>query len=477
MKKLLIILISVSLLGKPSLGQIDSSLVVLNQIPQNYFNQIDKKVEKYDRQITNRTERSLSKLVKWESKIKKTLDKIDPATSKRLFAKKERTFKYILQKINDGKTVKDNYKGSYSEYRDKISVNLNYLDSKKDSLKTEFVEPIVKAKNKFQKLDSNVRNSEAIEEMIKQRKKELTSTILNSGIKSKYVSKINKEAYYYSESLRNYKNIFSDPKKSEEVARKLLDKLPAFKKFSSENSEYASLFGFKGNSLNLEEILRTPGIQTRDEINSFINEKVSSGGPKAKEYISQNIQKAAGELKKMQTKLIKQGNSASGELPDFKPNSQRSKTFAQRIEYSFNTQFNRSNALIPTTTELSFGVGYKLNDRSIFGFGASYKLGLGSLEHIKFSHEGLGFLSYLDWKLKNQFYASGGFEMKYCANQNLKLFNAQGWQPAGLVGLSKKIPVKSKRYKSLKVQLLYDILREQKYPRTQSLVFRSGFNF
>ena len=54
--------------------------------------------------------------------------------------------------------------------------------------------------------------------------------------KSKYLTKIDKEAYYYIETLRNYKELFSDKKKVEVLALKVLNKIPAFKNFVKQNS-------------------------------------------------------------------------------------------------------------------------------------------------------------------------------------------------------------------------------------------------
>ena len=168
----------------------------------------------------------------------------------------------------------------------------------------------------------------------------------------------------------------------------------------------------------------------------------------------------------------------SANIPDFKPNNQKSKTFLQRLEYGSNFQFAKNNSLVPTTADIALSIGYKLNDKSVIGIGASYKMGLGTIQNISISHQGIGLRSFIDWKLKKQFFVTGGFEMNYNASfkkiDQLKKYN--DWQMSGLVGITKKINIKTKWTKETKIQLLYDMLYKQHFPASQPIIFRVGYN-
>src|SRR5690242_13056124 len=122
-------------------------------------------------------------------------------------------------------------------------------------------------------------------------------------------------------------------------------------------------------------------------------------------------------------------------------------------------------------------VDYNLNIKRSVGVVLSYNMGLGSIQHINISSEGLGLRSYLDWKIKGQIYASGGYEMNYnSAFKNIEqLKNENEWQRSGLIGVSKKYKI-SKKLKG-SVQLLYDFLAEAHRPVSQPLLFRVGYNF
>ena len=320
-------------------------------------------------------------------------------------------------------------------------------------------------------IEKDIQNSEALEAFIKERKKQLIDGSIQYIGKSKYLQKIDKESYYYIETLKNYKQLFSEPKKAEELALKILNKIPAFTKFLQQNSQLASMFRMPGSTIDAQSLA---GLQTRSSVNSLIQDRISAAGPNAQAQITQNIQQAQQQLQQLQDKLLQSGKSSStDELPNFKPNEQKTKTFKQRIELGSNFQFGKSNSFLPATANIGVSVGYKLNDKSIIGLGASYKLGLGSIQRISITHQGIGLRSFVDWKVKKEFFISGGYEMNYQAQFN----SYDNWQQSGLIGLSKKINIKTKWFKGTKLQLLYDVLYRTHVPVSQPVVFRVGYEF
>jgi len=457
-------------------AQKDSLLQNLQQVPKNYVKQVDKKIDQYSNRITSKTEKTLTKLSRWENKLKPLIQKANPATAEKLFGSGKPTFTTLLEQYKQGQTITAGYKARYDEYRDKLTTSLQYLDNQKQNIDNKLVQPVTAANKKLQALDDEVKQQEAVEAFIKERKKQLIDEAVKCIGKSKYLTKINKESYYYVETIRNYKAIFQDKKKAEETALTLLNKIPAFKQFAQENSMLAKLFGSPsaagGQTANLA------GLQTRASVNVLIQNQIAAGGPNAREQIMQNIQAAQSELNQLKDKILKAGGG-NGETPDFKPNETKTKTFKQRIQFGSDFQFAKNNSLVPTTADIGLSLGYKLNDKSIIGIGASYKMGMGSIEHIQITHQGISAKSFIDWKLKKQFFVSGGFEMNYNAQfkniQQLQSYN--GWQQSGLIGISKKINVKSKLIKQTKIQLLYDMLARQHAPVSQPIIFRTGYNF
>jgi hypothetical protein len=210
----------------------------------------------------------------------------------------------------------------------------------------------------------------------------------------------------------------------------------------------------------------------------------SSGGGGGSDYLQQQMSQAQGELSKLKDKVNQFGGGSSDmEMPDFKPNSQKTKSFLKRIEYGANIQSQKTNFLLPVTSDLAITAGYKLNDKSIIGIGASYKLGWGSgWKNIKLTSEGIGLRSYINWKLKpifgkiEGFWISGGYERNYqhAFTKSDQLKDVNAWQTSGLLGLTKKYKIGKK---TNNFQMLWDFLSYQQVPRRQPILFRVGYVF
>ena len=464
-------------LGNSTYAQTDSIIPALKAIPLKYIKETNSKIDKYSSRITSKTEKTLEKFTKWETKIHSLIQKVDPATAEKLFGAGKQTFASMLQKVKEGKTLADNYKTKYDEYTDKLTTNINYLSTQKDQLNSKFVKPLQAAKQKAKDLETSVAETETAEALIKERKKELLTEAYKVLGKSKYLTKINKKSYYYTETLKNYKEIFKDPTKVEETAMNILNKIPAVKEFFKKNSMLASLFGNTGGGDVTQSLA---GLQTRSSVNSMIQDRIASGGPNAAALVSQNMQAAQAQLTALKDKIIKMGGgNGDTEMPDFKPNNQKTKTLKQRLEFGSNFQFGKPTRFASSQADLAMSIGYKLNDKSTVGVGVAYKMGYGSIQNLKISNEGIGLRSFIDWKLKKQFFVSGGFEMNYnTVFTNLRsLKSSNEWQRSGLVGITKKIKIKTKYVKGTNLQLLYDVLHKTHAVPTQPIVFRVGYNF
>ena len=458
-----------------SQAQIDSSITHLQELPAKYLQTISSKADKYYKDVTSKTERTLDRLSQWEIKIKSLLEKVSPETAARLFASDKITFGQLLQKYKEGKIAADAYISSYNSYRDKLSTTLKYLDEKKEKLNNTVIRPLQDTKGKIDKLNDQIKNTEALEQMIKERKKELLQQALKYIVKSKYLQRISKESYYYFEALRNYKEIFSDPKKTEELAITLLKKIPAFNEFMERNSLLASLFGSPGSGGNPNGTIGL--LQSRASVLASAQTQLSAGGPNPQQVLQQVMGQAQGQLNQLRQQVAKFGNGGSDfDIPDFRPNPQKSKKLFQKIELSANVQSTRHNNIFPLSSDIGFSVGYKPTGKMIIGIGGAYKIGWGtSFSDIRISHQGVGIRSFIDWRIKGGLFISGGYEQNYFAEirniQQLKDYSA--WKSSALLGISKKYSIGKKKKGEMKV--LYDFFSHTKVPRTSSVLFRLGF--
>ena len=313
---------------------------------------------------------------------------------------------------------------------------------------------------------------------MKERKQFLKDQLGKLGF-AKELKKINKEVYYYSQQVNEYKELLKDSKKAERKALELLSKSKFFRDFMRKNSELASLFRTPSDPNDPAISASLAGLQTRAQVNSLLQQQLSD--PAAREQFRQNMQDAQSQLNALKSKVNQLGGGTSDmNMPDFKPNQQKTKSFLQRLEYGTNVQTQRATNFFPVTSDIGLSLGYKLNDKSIIGVGSSFKMGWGTgFNNMRISSQGVGLRSFIDYKIKGSFWISGGYEMNYKSmiNNFSQLENISEWQQSGLVGLSKVISLKTKFFKKTKVQLLWDFLSSQQVPATQAIVFRVGYSF
>jgi hypothetical protein len=225
----------------------------------------------------------------------------------------------------------------------------------------------------------------------------------------------------------------------------------------------ASLFRLPGDPNDPLSQANLAGLQTRVQVTNLIQQQVAAGGPNAQQQFQQNMQAAQSQLQQLKNKISQYGRGSSDDImPEgFKPNDQKTKSSFKRLEYGTNVQSQRATNFFPVTSDIGLSLGYKLNDKSVIGIGASYKMGWGrGWNNIRITNRGVGLRSFIDWKIKGSFWMSGGYEQNYktAFSDFNQLRDMNAWQTSGLIGLSKMISVKTKLFKKTKLQLLWDFL-------------------
>lgn len=438
---------------------------------------VNSKTETYYRRVQRKTETMLNRLAKWEEKIYQLLSKADPEAAARLFGPGHTRFSEMLQQYRQGMLMAENDIAAYDAYRDKLYTTISYLDSGWNYSAALVQE----TKKNLTALDTCERQTAVLKRMIKERRTLLMEQCLKLAGSNRFLKKIDKESWYYAEALTNYREIFTKPGKAEELVLRVLNQVPAYRQFIQENSWLSSLFRIPGASSMPAMNIALQGLQTRAGVNNLIQTQLAAGGPNAVQVVQQNMQQAQGELTALKDKWLQQGgNSQGGDLPGFKPNRQKTKTFLQRLEWGANLQSQKASFYFPVTSDIGAYAGYRLNDKGAIGIGGSYKVGWGSSwRNIRPSGQGAGIRSYADYRLKGSFYLYGGYELNYRNDNNgaTGLANFNQWQPGALLGLSKVVSLKTKWFKKTKVQCLYDFLSYRNVPRTPAFIFRAGYQF
>src|SRR5882757_1143844 len=501
MKYLVIgMLLSCYLLPLASYSQQDAGASATNKIihfPSKFFSRIQGKTADLDKQLTEQTEKYLAKMAKREERLKKKLYKTDSTAAKNLFNNSAQQYAALAQKMRQDTGCRtQSFTGEYQPYTDSLQGTLHFLQQNPQllgasgtinpqtgtALSPQLQSQLQNSSAQLQALQAKMQDADQVKAYIQQRKQQIGDYISQhaslAGILGKQYQGYNQDVYYYSQQVRQYKEMLNNPDQMEQKALSLLNQLPAFQSFMKNNSQLAGLFNLPGNYGSAQGLV---GLQTRDQVNNLIQGQIAAGGSGGAAALQSNLQSAESQLDGFKDKLSKLG-SGSGDIdmPDFKPNVQKTKTFWKRLEYGTNFQTTRDNYYFPTVTDLGLSVGYKLSNSSTVGIGASYKIGWGNgIRHIALSSQGVGIRSYIDIKIKGSFSATGGLEYNYttpfASYQQLRLLN--DWTKSGLIGVTKTVSVKSRVFKKTKLSLLWDFLSYQQIPKTQAVVFRIGYNF
>lgn len=483
------------LLHSLSYGQsIDTASVAVQQnttvesiqnISSKSLTYIDDKYSKLTKSIQSQSEKVLKRMQDKETKLQNKLQKIDSTKAQELFSDSKTKYQELQTKLQSSadKTIQNPLK-EYIPGLDSIGTLTKFLSQNNiniPALPADKLQQVQALSSQVKELQTKLQAANDIQSFIKEREAQLKASLVNTGL-GKELLGFNKEVFYYQQRLTEYKELLHDKKKLEEKLLATVRDLPVFQKFMQKNSYLAQLFPMPANYGTAQALA---GLQTNASVQQMIQQRVGNiptnnvgGGVNPMQYMQQQTQIAQQQMNTLKDKINKLGGGSSDiVVPDFKPNNQKTKSFLNRLEYGFNIQSQRGTSFLPALSDIALTLGYKLDDKKIFGAGFSYKLGWGSgLNNIHFTSEGAGLRSYVDIKAKGSIWLSGGFEYNYLQRFNdfSTIKNLDVWQHSALLGLSKKYKVGKK---TGNMQLLYDFFATRQVPQGQTLKFRIGYSF
>lgn len=438
----------------------------------------EKEVKKITSSLEDKAQHSVSKLDKANEKYLAKFLKEEKKLYKKLFKKDSNLAKELLT------GVEEKYK-ALSTAPDKVSKFSNHYSSYLDSLTTAFSflksldipggQKIDESLKRLDNLKSKLDQTKEIKIFMLQRQQYLKEQFARAGM-LKEIKGLNKQVYYYQAQINEYKQLFENPSKIEEKVLALVANHPQFSQFFESNSQIGRLFNISSFGGSTAATASLSGLQTR----ATLQQAVLVSNPNSQQFLQtqlQSVSKAASQAREpVQLPDLKKDNNTDKEHR-FRPNSQKTKSFSQRLEKGANINFGKTNNLLPNTADIALSLGYKLNDRAVVGLETAYKLGLGSFrEGINFSHQGYSLRSFLDWKIIGSLYFSGGYERLYLPKlQDANVVGVNPWQESGLIGATKKFSLSNKLKGSFR--LLFDFLSYHSVPRRQPIIFRIGYNF
>ena len=477
----------------------------LSNLDTKIVEKINKKYQNTEDRITKQTSKWLLKTQKQEEKLKRKLAKTDSLKAEQIFG----DIKARYQKLQNQLTKSTPAIKQYIPALDSLNTLTKFLQQNQNALNISNAKtlPLVNELNtSIVVVQQKMQSATNIKKALQERKNQLKQSLQNTVVAQK-LQGFNKQVVYYNQQLNEYKQLLNNPDKLTQKALGLFKDNASFKDFFNKNSYLAQLFKIPQNNVS-GGTASIGGLQTRASVMQLLQQRIGSSisnpnlNSDPQQILRDKLNAAKSELDKLKNKLHGSGgdNVNDADMPNFQPNSQKTKSFLKRLQYGFNIQSQKSSYWLPTTSDIAASVGYKLNDKATIGLGLAYKLGWGNgWQNIQLTNQGVGFRSYFDIKFpqsKNEksvwnyftknLWLSGGYEQNYLPELKEKLESlnnttvkvnswGKGWQESGLIGISKKISVGKK--KTVKMQFLWDFLSKQQEPHTEGIKFRLGYEF
>ena len=443
--------------------------------PQQLSRSLEEQQSKLDRQLSKQTDKWLRKLQRQEQKLRRQLTAKDSLLAKELQLGEDTAFQQLRATLHGTASSLPSFPGGYSGKLDSMTTALHFLQQQPagQSLNSPALN---KLRQQYGQLGQTFGRTDQLTQLVQQRKALLKEKLGQLPL-GKTWTRYQKQVIYYQQQLEEYKQLLNRPELLEQKALAVLRELPAFRKFFDKYSFLGSMFRLPGQVEDMDAASLLEGLQTRTAVMQQLVSRMGSTAT-AQQAINQGMQQGQAELSSLQNRLMNAlEGGESPEMPGFKPNNQRTKTFLQRIEWGSNVQTVPSSRFLPVSTDIGLSAGYKLNRKSVIGIGLSYKMGWGQdIRHLRITHEGVGLRSFVDLRVQKNWWLTGGGEWNYRERfNNLSVLKTvDHWQQSVLLGVQKKQQLG--KYTST-ASILYDALWNRHTPHSQPILFRVGYNF
>ncbi len=484
----------------------DSLVGKAGSFSSRLFKRIQSNTADLDQQLTAQTQKYLQRMASQEQRMKRKMYALDSNSAKELYANSAQQYAVLSKRLQQDTGSRSMIlSGAYQPYTDSLRGALAFLQKNPQLLGggTNALTPqLQKSVSQLQSLQAKMQDAAFIQQYMQQRQSQIQQymsrfTQLPSGITNEFNS-YKAKVYYYGQQVNEYKEKLNDPDKLFTAALAALNKLPSFSGFMRSHSMLSGLVpGGAPRTPATGDAKPGQGLPSRDEVLKEVAGQMSNGGSgdhaasnntagqinntgAAAALAQKNTSSAIGVVDQLRSKLTGLGGGGDLNMPDFAPNNQKTKSFLHRLEFGVNLQTKSSSYFYPTTLDFGLSLGYKLNEHNRVGIGASFKTGwTGSLSHLQVDGQGASVRSFVDIQIKKSWFASGGLEYNYqpVGYSFHSLSDPGNWQPAGLIGFSKVLSMKTKLVKNTKLQFLWDFLSYRQVPAGQPFVFRVGYTF
>ena len=346
----------------------DASLPALQsavQLPGNFLQRLTGRAAQLQENTVRQTEKYCRMLARREKKLKKKLAHTDSTVANNIFGNTDSIYKAyagsMLQPADNN--ILSNV---YSHRLDSLRTAMQFLNNH-GLVGRSFQEQqqVKELLAKYNELQGVFNNTEALKKALIERQQLLQQQLQQFGMPG--IQSLQKQLYYYQAQMEQYKQAWEDPSIVEQQLTKMLCKIPEFRKFFDQFSDLGAVFSLPGNS---GTSAANNNLQTRASLNSFI-QSGNNGNVNLQTQLQNNLPAPAVQTSNIRSLLpaVPASGGSTAEMPSFKPNHQKVRSFLKRIEVGTSLQNTKANYYFPATSDVALSAGYRLNDKSVIGVG------------------------------------------------------------------------------------------------------------
>jgi hypothetical protein len=276
----------------------------------------------------------------------------------------------------------------------------------------------------------------------------------------KWAGMMEKERYYYSAQIGEYRKALRDPSVLDDKLMNALRRDPRF-------SDFLAALPAKPQD--------TEKMQPRQLVQQMMQSQAAAIDPDAKKLIADARRKGSDLLDGLSDKASGFGNiDNAAQVPAFTPNPYKTKSFWERIDVGFDLQFDRKTRLLPSSGVAGVQASFNFSQRWSAGLLVNYRFGTGEIRRIRFSHQGAGYGAFANYRVWKGLGVQAGFErnwrMETEVNENRY---PSGWMSSALAGLTWEYGV-GKKVKGT-AGVFFDFLHRRHTPETNAILWRMGW--
>ncbi len=277
----------------------------------------------------------------------------------------------------------------------------------------------------------------------------------------KWVGKMEKERYYYTAQVNEYRKMLRDPAA---LDSKLMDALRRDPRWS----DFMAALPAKQQD--------PARMQPKELVQQMMQSQAASIDPDAMKLIQDAKKKGTELLGELSQSAMTIGNLDNAtQMPEFTPNPYKTKNFWERIDIGFDLQFDRSTRFLPASGTAGVQAAFNFTQRWSAGLTGSYRFGMGEIKHIRFSHLGMGYGAFANYKIWKGLGVQAGYER----NRRTDIETAEGqrfpaaWTSSALAGVTWEYGI-GKKAKGT-IGIFFDALYKQHTPETNAVLWRMGW--